>query len=65
MQRDDFRNIQLRSFMQEFGHTINDANDLLYANNTYRWFYGKRIQINRMALDALSPAIASNLAKGI
>ena len=26
------------------GHTINDANDLLYANNTYRWFYGKRIQ---------------------
>ena len=26
------------------GHTINDANDLLYVNNTYRWFYGKRIQ---------------------
>ena len=21
------------------GHSINDANDLLYVNNTYRWFY--------------------------
>ena len=24
------------------GHSINDANDLLYVNNTYRWFYGAR-----------------------
>ena len=34
------------------GHTINDANDLLYANNTYRWFYGILIH---MALDAHCP----------
>ena len=25
------------------GHSINDANDLLYANGNYKWFYGKRI----------------------
>ena len=25
------------------GHQINDANDLLYQNNSYTWFYGKRI----------------------
>ena len=48
------------------GHTINDANDLLYANNTYRWFYGKRIQNpNTHGTGCtLSSAIASNLAKG-
>ena len=47
------------------GHTINDANDLLYANNTYRWFYGKRIQNpNTHGTGCtLSTAIASNLAK--
>lgn len=49
------------------GHTINDANDLLYVNNTYRWFYGKRIQNpNTHGTGCtLSSAIASNLAKGI
>lgn len=25
------------------GHSINDANDLLYSNGEYKWFYGKRI----------------------
>ena len=25
------------------GHQLNDANDLLYADGTYRWFNGKRI----------------------
>ena len=25
------------------GHQLNDANDLLYADGTYRWFHGKRI----------------------
>ena len=47
------------------GHTINDANDLLYVNNTYRWFYGKRIQNpNTHGTGCtLSSAIASNLAK--
>ena len=48
------------------GHTTNDANDLLYVNNTYRWFYGKRIQNpNTHGTGCtLSSAIASNLAKG-
>lgn len=48
------------------GHTINDANDLLYVNNTYRWFYGKRIKNpNTHGTGCtLSSAIASNLAKG-
>ena len=47
------------------GHQLNDANDLLYANNTYRWFYGKRIQNpNTHGTGCtLSSAIASNLAK--
>jgi hydroxymethylpyrimidine/phosphomethylpyrimidine kinase len=26
------------------GHSINDANDLLYANGAERWFFGKRIE---------------------
>ena len=25
------------------GHNINDSNDLLYADGTYQWFHGKRI----------------------
>ena len=25
------------------GHNMNDANDLLYRDNSYRWFYGERI----------------------
>ena len=48
------------------GHSINDANDLLYANGTYKWFKGKRIDNpNTHGTGCtLSSAIASNLAKG-
>lgn len=48
------------------GHQINDANDLLYRNDSYRWFYGKRIDNpNTHGTGCtLSSAIASNLAKG-
>ena len=48
------------------GHSINDANDLLYSNGKYQWFYGKRIDNpNTHGTGCtLSSAIASNLAKG-
>ena len=48
------------------GHSINDANDLLYANGTFRWFEGKRIDNpNTHGTGCtLSSAIAANLAKG-
>ena len=48
------------------GHSINDANDLLYVQGNARWFYGKRIQNpNTHGTGCtLSSAIASNLAKG-
>ena len=48
------------------GHSVNDANDLLYANGAYRWFKGKRIDNpNTHGTGCtLSSAIASNLAKG-
>lgn len=48
------------------GHQINDANDLLYKDGTYQWFYGKRIRNpNTHGTGCtLSSAIASNLAKG-
>ena len=48
------------------GHSINDANDLLYANGSYKWFCGKRIyNPNTHGTGCtLSSAIASNLAKG-
>lgn len=48
------------------GHTVNDANDLLYFNNNYKWFYGKRILNNNTHGTGctLSSAIAANLAKG-
>ena len=47
------------------GHQINDANDLLYRNNSYAWFKGKRINnSNTHGTCTLSSAIASNLAKG-
>ena len=48
------------------GHSINDANDLLYANGSYKWFSGKRINNpNTHGTGCtLSSAIASNLAKG-
>lgn len=48
------------------GHNINDANDLLYSDEKYQWFYGKRIDNpNTHGTGCtLSSAIASNLAKG-
>ena len=48
------------------GHSINDANDLLYANGEFTWFEGKRINNpNTHGTGCtLSSAIAANLAKG-
>ena len=48
------------------GHNVSDANDLLYWDGSYRWFYGKRIDNpNTHGTGCtLSSAIASNLAKG-
>ena len=48
------------------GHSVNDANDLLYSEGEYRWFCGKRISNpNTHGTGCtLSSAIASNLAKG-
>ena len=48
------------------GHSINDANDLLYANGELCWFEGKRIHTpNTHGTGCtLSAAIAANLAKG-
>lgn len=48
------------------GHSLNDANDLLYSNGSCRWFEGKRINNpNTHGTGCtLSSAIASNLAKG-
>ena len=48
------------------GHSVNDANDLLYANGETVWFKGKRIDNpNTHGTGCtLSSAIASNLAKG-
>ena len=48
------------------GHSVSDANDLLYANGEFSWFAGKRIHNpNTHGTGCtLSSAIASNLAKG-
>ena len=48
------------------GHQLNDANDLLYREGDFRWFFGKRIQNpNTHGTGCtLSSAIAANLAKG-
>lgn len=48
------------------GHSLNDANDLLYANGKLVWFEGKRIHNPNIHGTGctLSSAIASNLAKG-
>jgi hydroxymethylpyrimidine/phosphomethylpyrimidine kinase len=48
------------------GHSINDANDLLYADGEMVWFEGKRIDNpNTHGTGCtLSSAIAANLAKG-
>ena len=54
------------SVLVKGGHTINDANDLLYDGQDYTWFYGERIDNpNTHGTGCtLSSAIASNLAKG-
>lgn len=48
------------------GHSLNDANDLLYVNGQYQWFCGERIDTaNTHGTGCtLSSAIASNLARG-
>ena len=48
------------------GHSVNDANDLLYADGELCWFEGKRIHTpNTHGTGCtLSAAIAANLAKG-
>ena len=48
------------------GHSINDANDLLFADGNFSWFRGKRIDNpNTHGTGCtLSSAIAANLAKG-
>ena len=48
------------------GHSLNDANDLLYLDGELKWFNGKRIDNpNTHGTGCtLSSAIASNMAKG-
>ena len=48
------------------GHSVNDANDLLYCGGELKWFEGRRINNpNTHGTGCtLSSAIASNLAKG-
>ena len=48
------------------GHSVSDADDLLYAGGQARWFPGRRVQNpNTHGTGCtLSSAIASNLAKG-
>ena len=48
------------------GHSVNDANDLLYCGGELKWFEGRRIDNpNTHGTGCtLSSAIASNLAKG-
>ena len=55
------------SVLLKGGHSINDANDLLYSDDCFKWFKGKRINNpNTHGTGCtLSSAIASNLAKGL
>ncbi len=54
------------SVLLKGGHSVNDANDLLYSEGKYKWFMGKRINNpNTHGTGCtLSSAIASNIAKG-
>ncbi len=54
------------SVLLKGGHSINDANDLLYSEGRHKWFYGRRINSTNTHGTGctLSSAIASNLAKG-
>ncbi|MBQ7951329.1 MAG: bifunctional hydroxymethylpyrimidine kinase/phosphomethylpyrimidine kinase [Clostridia bacterium] len=55
------------SVLLKGGHSINDANDLLYDSGKMIWFSGKRIDNSNTHGTGctLSSAIASNLAKGM
>lgn len=55
------------SVLLKGGHQTNDANDLLYRDGSYEWFYGERIDNpnSHGTGCTLSSAIASNLAKGM
>lgn len=48
------------------GHSVSDADDLLYENKNYRWIFGERINNSNTHGTGctLSSAIAANLAKG-
>ena len=54
------------SVLLKGGHSVSDANDLLYSSGVMQWFAGKRIDNpNTHGTGCtLSSAIASNLAKG-
>lgn len=54
------------SVLLKGGHSVNDANDLLYKEGQWQWFTGKRIHNpNTHGTGCtLSSAIAANLAKG-
>lgn len=54
------------SVLLKGGHSINDANDLLYKDGDITWFRGKRIENSNTHGTGctLSSAIAANLAKG-
>lgn len=54
------------SVLLKGGHSINDADDLLYQRGTVKWFKGRRIDNpNTHGTGCtLSSAVASNLAKG-
>ena len=54
------------SVLLKGGHSVNDANDLLYKEGKWQWFTGKRIHNpNTHGTGCtLSSAIAANLAKG-
>ncbi len=49
------------------GHQLNDANDLLYRDGSYKWFFGRRIDNpNTHGTGCtFSSAVASQLAKGV
>ncbi|AGC68815.1 thiamine biosynthesis bifunctional protein ThiED [Thermoclostridium stercorarium subsp. stercorarium DSM 8532] len=49
------------------GHSVNDADDLLYCDNRYKWFRGERINNKNTHGTGctLSSAIACGLAKGM
>ena len=52
--------------MVKGGHSLNDANDLLYENGNITWFHGEKIDNSNTHGTGctLSSAIASNLAMG-